>query len=142
MRRMRSLCWASAANGHAAAEPTIPLVKLRRRIASPGAQDHADGDTDRRLQQGSVPCGMGFGVTLHSSNLDLPMSALGQKQTLPRRQPMSALPPKADMAQDGRDVCYVPKADICTAAIRRPARASNSMEMRLVPQLLCSLQVA
>jgi len=25
---------------------------------------------------------------------------------------MSALPPKADMAQDGRDVCFVPKADM------------------------------
>src|SRR5215472_4608223 len=105
MRRMRSLCWASAANGHAAAEPTIPLVKSRRRIASPRAQDHADGDTDRRLQQGSVPCGMGFGVTLHSSNLDLPMSALGQKQTLGKVQLMSALPPKADIDRARRDVC-------------------------------------
>ena len=27
---------------------------------------------------------------------------------------MSALPPKADMDQDGRDVCFVPKADIGT----------------------------
>ena len=29
---------------------------------------------------------------------------------------MSALPPKADMDQHGRDVRFVPKADICTAA--------------------------
>jgi hypothetical protein len=30
---------------------------------------------------------------------------------------MSALPPKADIVQDDRDVRYVPKADICAAAI-------------------------
>jgi hypothetical protein len=40
------------------------------------------------------------------------MSALGHKQTLNRSLGMSALPPKADMAQSDRDVCFVPKADI------------------------------
>jgi len=30
---------------------------------------------------------------------------------------MSALPPKADMGQQGCDVRFVPKADSCTAAI-------------------------
>jgi len=29
---------------------------------------------------------------------------------------MSALPPRADMVQHYRDVCFVPKADSCTAA--------------------------
>jgi hypothetical protein len=40
------------------------------------------------------------------------MSALGQKQTSDCRPVMSALPPKADMVQHNRDVCFVPKADI------------------------------
>ena len=35
-------CCARAASGQAAAEPTIPLMKLRRRIAFPKAQDHAN----------------------------------------------------------------------------------------------------
>ena len=30
---------------------------------------------------------------------------------------MSALPPKADMDQHGRDVCFVPKADIAQQAL-------------------------
>src|SRR5262249_34600045 len=33
-----------------------------------------------------------------------------------RTAPMSALPPKADIAQDRRHVRFVPKADSCTAA--------------------------
>jgi hypothetical protein len=40
------------------------------------------------------------------------MSALGQKQTLERLDPMSASPPKADMDHHCRDVRFVPKADI------------------------------
>jgi hypothetical protein len=40
------------------------------------------------------------------------MSALGQKQTLDWRPLMSALPPKADMAERGHHVRFVPQADI------------------------------
>jgi hypothetical protein len=40
------------------------------------------------------------------------MSALGQKQTLEHVRAMSALPPKADIDPQGRDVRFVPKADI------------------------------
>jgi hypothetical protein len=40
------------------------------------------------------------------------MSALGQKQTFNDACPMSALPPKADIDQHGRNVRFVPKADI------------------------------
>src|SRR6516164_2452652 len=40
------------------------------------------------------------------------MSALGQKQTLGRLQLMSALPPKADIGTEPRNVRYVPIADI------------------------------
>ena len=46
------------------------------------------------------------------------MSALGQKRTLGYLQAMSALPPKADIRQHNYDVRFVPKADICSAAIR------------------------
>src|SRR5215472_14483284 len=37
-----------------------------------------------------------------------PMSALGHKRTLRHLRSMSALPPKADMDQNGRDVRFVP----------------------------------
>src|SRR5262245_5977668 len=40
------------------------------------------------------------------------MSALGQKQTYAVRQPMSALPPKADMCGATGNVRYGPKADM------------------------------
>jgi len=40
------------------------------------------------------------------------MSALGQKRTLQSMEPMSALPPKADIETQSRDVHFVPKADI------------------------------
>jgi hypothetical protein len=40
-----------------------------------------------------------LGVSLHSSNPDPVMSALGQKQTLGHVRTMSALPPKADIAK-------------------------------------------
>src|SRR5215469_8440783 len=40
------------------------------------------------------------------------MSALGQKQTSRHLQPMSALPPKADIGTQSWNVRFVPKADI------------------------------
>ena len=36
---------------------------------------------------------------------------LRDKRPIPRSYTMSALPPKADIVQDGRDVRFVPKAD-------------------------------
>src|SRR5215471_19432405 len=44
-----------------------------------------------------------FGIGALNS---LPMSALGQKRTLKRLDPMSALPPKADMDKNGRYVRF------------------------------------
>jgi hypothetical protein len=44
--------------------------------------------------------------------MKLPMSALGQKRTLPRLRVMSALPPKADIAGRQLDVRFVPITDI------------------------------
>jgi hypothetical protein len=58
----------------------------------------------------------GAATNLRRKNLELPMSALGQKQTSERVQSMSALPPKADIGTQPRDVRFVPKADSCTAA--------------------------
>jgi hypothetical protein len=47
------------------------------------------------------------------------MSALGQKRTLEHLNPMSALPSKADIEPRSRDVCFVPKADICGSFDKR-----------------------
>jgi hypothetical protein len=47
-----------------------------------------------------------------SQKNQLSMSALGQKQTLGKVRLMSALPPKADIETQSRDVRFVPKADI------------------------------
>jgi hypothetical protein len=57
------------------------------------------------------------------------MSASGQKRTLPRSSGMSALPPKADMAERQFDALFVPKADIvanCTA-LGGPASRGRSL---------------
>jgi hypothetical protein len=43
----------------------------------------------------------------------LRMSALGHKRTLGSVRVMSALPPKADIETQSRDVRFVPKADSC-----------------------------
>jgi hypothetical protein len=73
----------------------IPLMKSRRRIALLKAQDHAncidDYSRDLRLTK------WGSGLSLHGSNPEPLMSALGQKQTFRRVRAMSALPPKADI---------------------------------------------
>src|SRR6516164_8914445 len=45
------------------------------------------------------------------------MSALGQKRTSEHFQSMSALPPKAEIGTQSWNVRFVPKADICSAAI-------------------------
>jgi len=45
------------------------------------------------------------------------MSALGQKRTHALHQPMSALPPKADICSALSDVRFGPKADIHSIAL-------------------------
>jgi hypothetical protein len=52
------------------------------------------------------------------------MSALGQKQPLGHLQPMSALPPKADIAERRRLVRFESKADI----------AVHSCDVRFTPK--------
>jgi hypothetical protein len=65
-------------------------------------------DYSRDLRQAK----WGSEVSLHGSNPEPFMSALGQKQTLIRLLYMSALPPKADIGTQSRNVRFVPKADI------------------------------
>jgi hypothetical protein len=53
------------------------------------------------------------------------MSALGQKQTSRHLQPMSALPPKADIGTQPRDVRFVPKADIGSRMARGTSQSAS-----------------
>ena len=59
-----------------------------------------------------------FRLGLHGSNPEPLMSALGQKQTLGKVRLMSALPPKADIETQPRDVRFVPKGDMSLFAMR------------------------
>src|SRR6516225_8704473 len=106
--------------GHDMAKPATTFMKSRRSIAAPTFRSTpilADYIRDLR------PAKWGSGLSLRSSNPEPLMSALGQKRTLQCILVMSALPPKADMDQYGRDVRFVPKADICSAAIRTVTRS-------------------
>ena len=62
----------------------------------------------------------GAATNLRRKNLELPMSALGQKQTLKRLCLMSALPPKADIGTQSWNVRFVPTADILRCNKRTP----------------------
>src|SRR5262249_367922 len=95
-------------------------LKSNRASALPPPRQRASADYVlklTKLQQGFVTEGWGFRVKLLGSNPEPPMSALGQKRTSHDVRAMSALPPKADIVQCGRHVRFVPKADLCTAAI-------------------------
>jgi len=50
-------------------------------------------------------------LSTHDYNVRLNTSAIGHKRTLRAILLMSALPPKADIAERHRDVRFVPKAD-------------------------------
>src|SRR5262249_48789304 len=70
-------------------------------------------DPDPAMQRmtaiaGSSPlqCGISTGL----------MSEVGQRQTKRHQAALSALPPKADMDRRDGNVCFVPKADSCSAA--------------------------
>jgi hypothetical protein len=77
----------------------------------------------------------GSGASLHGGNPGPLMYALGQKQTSRLEAAMSALPPKADIAQRRPDVRFVPKADSCTAAkTRAGGRRRRGQGDRRIPQ--------
>jgi hypothetical protein len=67
--------------------------------------------TRLRLQQGFLSRETDSGVSLHGSSPEPLMSALGHKRTLGLVSLMTALPPKADIAQHGGNVRFVPEAD-------------------------------
>src|SRR5215469_18903806 len=102
-----TLC-AREARGQTIAEPAIPLMKSRRRIAFPTAGSCADFGCDysRVLR----PAKWGPTVILRGNNPHDRMSALGQKRTLEYVSAMSALLPKADIHRAGWDVRFVPEA--------------------------------
>jgi len=52
------------------------------------------------------------------------MSAMGHKRTFGKLRLMSALPPKADIAECDRHVSFVPKADVLRCG--KKARKENS----------------
>jgi hypothetical protein len=64
-----------------------------------------------RIAVRSAPCGSGRATSI-ATICSGAMSALGQKQTFRRVQGISALPPKADIAERDWDVRFVPKAEI------------------------------
>jgi hypothetical protein len=84
-----------------------------------------------QLQQGIATDEMGFKGPLQSSNPELRMSAVGQKRTLRHMEPMSAIPPKADIGTQPWNVRLVPEADILrcgkNAVIRSPRRRDQAM---------------
>jgi len=69
------------------------------------------------------------------------MSALGQKQTYALHQPMSALPPKADMCGALADVCFGPKADISQISFDNLVGSLLEMQRHVEVKPLCRLHV-
>jgi hypothetical protein len=80
-----------------------------------------------RLQQGFPTSEIGFAAFLHGSNSKPCMSLLGQKQTLRPEISMAALPPKADITERDRHVCFVPKADVSRCSKIRYRRSAYSI---------------
>jgi hypothetical protein len=79
-------------------------MKSRRLINFPEAQRKPSYRL--KVALGKAPVGIKERID------DVPMSALGQKQTYSVQKLMSALPPKADMCGALVHVCFGPKADI------------------------------
>jgi hypothetical protein len=94
-------CCARAVGNQTATDPVITFRKSRRRITAPRLRS-TPMRTDYSRDLGLVK--WGSGVSLHGSNLEPLMSALGHKQTFHDAWPMSALPPKADIAEAGLHV--------------------------------------
>jgi hypothetical protein len=75
---------------------------------------------------------VGSMTNLRCKNPEPLMSALGQKRTFTHLRPMSALPPKADIAESDWHVRFVPKADIPSRADRLDSLA-RSVALRSAP---------
>ncbi len=83
-----------AMNGKAVAQPAIPLMKLRRRIAGSLPRYADDGFQRRDYSRDLRSAEWGSMINLRCKSLESPMSALGHKRTSQPVRPMSALPPK------------------------------------------------
>jgi hypothetical protein len=75
----------------------------------------------------------GSGVSLHGSNPEPLMSALGQKRTFSNVRRMSALPPKADIADAMRNAALCQKRTSTSYSITRqsPPAAERSCIVKL-----------
>src|SRR5215471_6926393 len=120
-----------------------PGLHIRRR---PRSRHKADAYTNHHARREplrfSLQATERLIVTLGSSYLTATMSALGQKQTCPLQEPMSALPPKADMCgatrpcrnprsrASRRHVRFTPESDIKRGIVKCPLWA-NSGYVRL-----------
>jgi hypothetical protein len=98
------------------ADPAIPLMRSRRRIAFSKALDCADYRSQRILQQGFATNEMGFRVSLYGSNPErsCPLGVISGHS--PTFDGCPLYPQKADIATQSGNVCFVPKADSCTAS--------------------------
>src|SRR5215471_170719 len=92
-----SRCCARAASGRATAAPPRSAMNSRRLTGS----SLRPRTTSYHIDHGTRLC-------CASQQIGRAMSALGQKQTFTYLGPMSALPPKADIETQPRDVRFVP----------------------------------
>src|SRR6516225_10626914 len=96
-------CCARAVSDHATTGLLKSLMNSRRLMGfTPLAENHLRKSLIRSSSESYVP---------HCIRVGRPMSALGQKQTWKLVRVMPALPPKADIGTQSRDVRFVPKAD-------------------------------
>ena len=100
-----------AMKGKAVAQPAIPLMKLRRRIAGSLPRYADDGfqrpDYSRDLRSAE----WGSMINLRCKSLESPMSQVGQKQTFCHVRLESVLLPITDIRQMGRHVRSGPFPD-------------------------------
>jgi hypothetical protein len=86
-----------AMSGKAVAEPAIPLMRSRRRIAGSLLRYADDGFQPPDYSKDLRSAEWGSMINLRCKSLESPMSGLGHKRTSQPVRPMSALPPKADI---------------------------------------------
>src|SRR6516165_386610 len=108
-RRTAPTCCACAVNGHATADPAIPVMTSRRRIAFPKGQDHADCDCVQ-LQQGIATGEMGFRGHFAWQQSSGPNVRFGSK---------------ADIAEGLTDVRFTPESRHWNSVAECPLRAKR-----------------
>jgi hypothetical protein len=94
-----------AMSGKAVAEPAIPLMRSRRRIAGSLLRYADDGFQPPDYSKDLRSAEWGSMINLRCKSLESPMSALGQKQTWRLQCAMSALHSIADIYCGNRNVC-------------------------------------